>query len=112
MDVDEGNVNLVSELNMVRTFRPASTVHERRNIHEFLELTETECWLLLASRSSRQYRTIIITITALHGMVWSNAPFFVSNLQISKEGDSFAVPVAVAKMSELVKSMMDGTFGK
>jgi hypothetical protein len=30
--------------------------------------------------------------------------------QISKDGDSFTVPLEVAKMSELVKSMMDGTF--
>jgi hypothetical protein len=30
--------------------------------------------------------------------------------QISKDGDSFPVPLAVARMSELVKSMMDGTF--
>ena len=30
--------------------------------------------------------------------------------QVSKDGDSFPVPLAVAKMSELVKSMMDGTF--
>jgi hypothetical protein len=30
--------------------------------------------------------------------------------QTSKDGDSFPVPVPVAKMSELVKSMMEGTF--
>jgi S-phase kinase-associated protein 1 len=30
-----------------------------------------------------------------------------TNPQVSKEGDSFSVPVEVAKMSELVKSMMD-----
>jgi hypothetical protein len=30
--------------------------------------------------------------------------------QISKDGDSFPVPLAVARMSELVKSMMDGTY--
>ncbi len=28
--------------------------------------------------------------------------------QVSKEGDDFRVPISVAKMSELVKSMMDG----
>jgi S-phase kinase-associated protein 1 len=30
--------------------------------------------------------------------------------QTSKDGDAFTVPMPVAKMSELVKSMMDGTF--
>lgn len=29
---------------------------------------------------------------------------------MSKDGDTFKVPLGVAKMSELVKSMMDGTF--
>jgi hypothetical protein len=30
--------------------------------------------------------------------------------QTSKDGDAFTVPMPVAKMSELVKSMMDGRY--
>lgn len=38
-------------------------------------------------------------------------PCFVSLfVQTSKDGDHFSVPLAVAKMSELVKSMMDGAY--
>ena len=37
-------------------------------------------------------------------------PFFLlhSNLQVSKEGDDFPVDIEVARMSELVKGMLDG----
>lgn len=35
-------------------------------------------------------------------------PFIFDLIQISKEGDDFAVDMEVAKMSELVKGMLDG----
>ena len=45
-----------------------------------------------------------------------NDPFSVDvsmNHQVSKEGDTFEVPLKVAKMSELVKTMIDGEcFGR
>ena len=43
-------------------------------------------------------------------LIVSYSNYLLMRSQVSKDGDSFKVPLAVAKMSELVKSMMDGKF--
>jgi S-phase kinase-associated protein 1 len=57
---------------------------------------------------SRLYNTVTITPCLSHTHTHTYHSVFLHR-QVSKDGDSFTVPLAVAKMSELVKSMMDGT---
>ena len=90
MDVDERKVNLVrifSRTSLLRRGQERSTAYC------------TYCWLILEVLSV-SFSLVLLTLLSS---------------QISKDGDSFTVPLAVAKMSELVKGMMEGeninTFG-
>ena len=46
-------------------------------------------------------RLFYTTISSLH---------FSHQMQVSKEGDTYEVPLKVAEMSELVKTMIDGEY--
>lgn len=103
MDVEESQVNLVrtTEISLCGSFVDASDARRRFGLS-----CVTENLLFYVLR-----KCIVISPVPdycnLISFCWYLLTLYIK--QISKDGDSFTVPLAVAKMSELVKSMMDGT---
>ena len=101
MDVEESAASSI--VNLVRVWKRHATKYTTHLI--------TFPWMLFMHGSTLTYSlTHAHTNTLLLSLSLSLPPItflLCGHGQISKEGDSFPVPTAVATMSELVKTMMD-----